>query len=74
MVTSSNSDDLNDFLAEIDNEVGHINPPKTIDLLHKNVNCYLCKKTVKVERSYRLKETCPNCFEWLRLVYVKAYP
>jgi hypothetical protein len=69
----TDDDDIETFLAEIETGIGHINPVITIDLNHKTVHCYLCKETVEVERTYRLDETCPDCFSKLRDRYLRIH-
>lgn len=73
MATSFDPDDIDAFLAEINREVGDINPEITIDLKYKTVHCYLCKETKKVPRIFHLDETCQECFINLREHYFKVH-
>lgn len=74
MAKSSDDFDIDNFLDEINGEVGHIKIPITLDLKNKTIHCYLCGKIYSVPRTFRLDETCPWCFEELRDSYLRAHP
>lgn len=63
MATSSNSSDdpladLDSFMDGITELADEVGAKST-----KTVHCFFCKKAVEAPLSYKLKSTCPPCFQ-----------
>lgn len=73
MVTSSDNDDFDEFMRQIEEASKDLLGPKREQSWHyKSVKCFMCRDEVVVLKGYALNETCPKCYAHWRFVYVKG--